>query len=392
MRSPPPVSGAWRPGDPPGRRQFLQLPADRSFALEGGGALRDVDHRLRDLGHARRTRRQRRPRLPRLDRRQPRRRTDRARAPDARAGGRAWSARAGRSTPTATSSCAPTCSAAARARPARRRPTRRPAARTGRASRWSPIRDMVRAQARLADHLGVAGVAQRDRRLDGRDAGARVGRSCSPTGSRSLVPVATTARRPPPSRSPGAPSAAGPSGSTPAGGAATTTTPSRATARTRAWPSPAMLAQVTFRTDDVFTDRFGRELADARRRRLRAVAALRGRALPRPPRRQARAPVRRQLLPAAVARRWTSTTSAGAGAASRRRWPASRCRRWRSASGATCSTRRYQQTQIRELLAPQRHAGRVRRDRLAARPRRFLLDVDQVGAAVVDVPRRRGEG
>ncbi|MGH9138190.1 MAG: homoserine O-acetyltransferase MetX [Acidimicrobiales bacterium] len=32
-----PVSGAWRPGDPPGHRRFLELPADRPFVLEGGG-------------------------------------------------------------------------------------------------------------------------------------------------------------------------------------------------------------------------------------------------------------------------------------------------------------------------------------------------------------------
>jgi homoserine O-acetyltransferase len=37
-----PASGAWRPGDPPGRRQFLTIARDRPFVLEGGGALRDV--------------------------------------------------------------------------------------------------------------------------------------------------------------------------------------------------------------------------------------------------------------------------------------------------------------------------------------------------------------
>ncbi|QGG95066.1 homoserine O-acetyltransferase MetX [Actinomarinicola tropica] len=38
-----PVSGAWRPGDDPGRRRFLHLPGSRPFALEGGGVLRGVD-------------------------------------------------------------------------------------------------------------------------------------------------------------------------------------------------------------------------------------------------------------------------------------------------------------------------------------------------------------
>ena len=37
-----PATGAWRPGDPVGRRRFLSLPEDRPFALEGGGLLRGV--------------------------------------------------------------------------------------------------------------------------------------------------------------------------------------------------------------------------------------------------------------------------------------------------------------------------------------------------------------
>jgi homoserine O-acetyltransferase len=37
-----PVTGAWRPGDPVGRRRFTALATDRPFVLEGGGMLRDV--------------------------------------------------------------------------------------------------------------------------------------------------------------------------------------------------------------------------------------------------------------------------------------------------------------------------------------------------------------
>jgi homoserine O-acetyltransferase/O-succinyltransferase len=37
-----PVTGAWQPGDAPGRRRFLDFPLDRPFALEGGGLLRGV--------------------------------------------------------------------------------------------------------------------------------------------------------------------------------------------------------------------------------------------------------------------------------------------------------------------------------------------------------------
>ena len=38
-----PASGAWRPGDPAGNRNFMRIAADRPFVLEGGGQLRDVD-------------------------------------------------------------------------------------------------------------------------------------------------------------------------------------------------------------------------------------------------------------------------------------------------------------------------------------------------------------
>ena len=37
-----PVTGAWRPGNPPGDRRFLTIATERPLALEGGGTLRDV--------------------------------------------------------------------------------------------------------------------------------------------------------------------------------------------------------------------------------------------------------------------------------------------------------------------------------------------------------------
>lgn len=37
-----PVSGAWRPGDHPGHRQFVTITDERPFVLEGGGVLHDV--------------------------------------------------------------------------------------------------------------------------------------------------------------------------------------------------------------------------------------------------------------------------------------------------------------------------------------------------------------
>ena len=42
MRPALPVTGAWRPGDPPGDRRFVSLATDRPFVLEGGGRLRDI--------------------------------------------------------------------------------------------------------------------------------------------------------------------------------------------------------------------------------------------------------------------------------------------------------------------------------------------------------------
>lgn len=42
-RDPLPVTGAWRPGDPSGDRQFLTVVSGRPFHLEGGGVLRHVE-------------------------------------------------------------------------------------------------------------------------------------------------------------------------------------------------------------------------------------------------------------------------------------------------------------------------------------------------------------
>jgi homoserine O-acetyltransferase len=39
---PAPVTGAWRVGDPPGQRQFFHTATDHPFALDGGATLRDI--------------------------------------------------------------------------------------------------------------------------------------------------------------------------------------------------------------------------------------------------------------------------------------------------------------------------------------------------------------
>jgi len=42
MREAPPPTAAWQPGDPVGHRQFFRMAVDRPLALDGGGRLRDV--------------------------------------------------------------------------------------------------------------------------------------------------------------------------------------------------------------------------------------------------------------------------------------------------------------------------------------------------------------
>ena len=194
-RRPYPVSGAWRPGDDPGRRRFLDDRRRPSVRARGRRAADRRRHRLRDVGRARRHGLQRRPRLPRPHRRQPRGRAGRTRPPDAGLVGRRH--RAG---------------AAARHRPllrrVRQRPRRlpghdrpgvarpgRPAGRTARASRscrsatWSARRPRW-----PTTSASTAGSRVR-RRLDGRHAGARVGRHVP-------GPGALARRRSPPARRP----------------------------------------------------------------------------------------------------------------------------------------------------------------------------------------------
>ena len=260
-----PASGAWRPGDPVGRRRFLTIAVDRPFALEGGGALRDIDVAYETLGR----------------RSTPTARNavlvchawtgdshaagpGRARPPDAGLVGRPGRAGAGRSTPTATSSCAPTCSAAARAPPARRRsirPTGRPYGST------LPGRHDPRHGARPGRGSPTTSASAAGSSVVGGSMGGMQVLEWGvmfPDRVRSLVADRHVRAGHAPSRSPGARSAGGPSASTRSwrGGdyydAAPGDGPHEGLALAR------MVAQITFRTDDVFTDRFGRELVDAR--------------------------------------------------------------------------------------------------------------------------------
>ena len=116
-----------------------------------------IDRRLPHLRHAERRAPQRGAGLPCADRGSVRRR-DAIRSPARRAGGRWWWARAGRWTPTASSSSAPTCWAAAWAPPVRAaRATDERCAVGPWGTDFPPvtIRDMVRAQKRLIEHLGI---------------------------------------------------------------------------------------------------------------------------------------------------------------------------------------------------------------------------------------------
>ena len=143
------------------------------------------------------------------------------------------------------------------------------------------------------------------------------------------------------------------------------------------------IAQVTFRSDEVFTDRFGRSLADADHRAARPVAALRGRALPRLPRRQAGAPLRRQLATSLLGKAMDlHDVARGRGSRDRRPGPH---------QGARPVDRRVERPALPVVpAAPDGRAGQRRR---RARPRyaeidsphghdAFLIDVDQVGDAI----------
>ncbi len=236
VRSPPPVSAAWRPGDPPGRRQFLQLPSDRSLALEGGGALRDVTIAYETWGTLDST------------------------------GGNAilvchawtgdshvagpigpghptggwWEGMVGPGMALDTDRYFVVCSNVHRRLPGLDRPDLdRPGhghrVRTALPGGHHPRHGAGPGSA--GDAPRRAGVVQRDRRLDGRHAGARVGDHLPRPGPLAHPggydgaghrPADRLERRRPPRR------AARPRLS----GRATTTTPSPARAPTRAWPSP----------------------------------------------------------------------------------------------------------------------------------------------------------
>jgi homoserine O-acetyltransferase/O-succinyltransferase len=254
-----PVTGSWRNGDPPGRRQFLAFATDRPFALDGGGSLRDVQIAYETWGALN---------------------ADRSNAVllchawtgDSHAAGPAgpghptpgwWEGMVGAGDPIDTERWFVVCVNVLGGCQGSTGPAsvcqddRRPYG-----SRFPvvTIRDMVRAQARLADHLRI----ERWHSVIGGSMGGMQVLEWAityPQRVRSIVPIATCMQATAQQIAWGAigrrairldPHWRGgdyydaPDGEGPHEGLAVA----------------RMVAQVTFRSDNVFTDRFGREIAD----------------------------------------------------------------------------------------------------------------------------------
>ena len=266
MDEPIPVTGAWRPGDDVGHRRFFTFATDRRFALDGGVTLRDVTVAYETWGTLERRRVERGAAVPRVDRRQPRHAARPAAATRRRAGGTAWS---GPGLAIDTDRWFVVCAnvlggCQGSTGPASPHPVDgRPYGSHG--SRWSRSATWCAPRPGWPTTSAIAAWHTRDRRLDGRDAGARVGDHLSRSGAldRARSPRACRRRR---SRSPGERSAGGRSGLDPKlARRRLLRRRRRATARAEGLSIARMVAQVTFRSDNVFTDRFGRELADGRR-------------------------------------------------------------------------------------------------------------------------------
>jgi homoserine O-acetyltransferase/O-succinyltransferase len=254
-----PVSGAWRAGDPPGRRQFYTFPADRPFALDGGVTLHEVTVAYETWGT--------------LDERASNAvllchawTGDSHAAGDAGRGHPApgwWDDLIGPGRPIDTDRWFVVCAnvlggCQGSTGPASLHPT------DGHpyGSRFPvvTIRDMVRAQARLATHLGVGAWHAV---VGGSMGGMQVleWALTFPQRVRSIVPIATCAQATAQQIAWGAIGRrairldprwrGGDYYDAPAGEG-----PSEGLAVAR------MIAQVTFRSDNVFTDKFGRDLAD----------------------------------------------------------------------------------------------------------------------------------
>lgn len=255
-----PASGAWRPGDPSGDRQFLRLAMDRAFVLEGGAQLRQLTLAFETWGT--------------LD-------ADASNAVlvchaltgDSHAAGQAgpghptqgwWSELIGPGLAIDTDRYFVVCAnvlggCQGSTGPASDRPDR--PERYGSTFPVVTVRDQVRLGAKLADALGIS---RFHAVIGGSMGGMQVleWAVMFPDRVRSIIPIATC-------------------GAATAQQIAWWSTGRRAIALDPNWQAgdyyaaapgagphaglalARMLSQITFRTDDVFTDRFGREVVDS---------------------------------------------------------------------------------------------------------------------------------
>jgi homoserine O-acetyltransferase len=256
------VTGAWMPGDPPGRRRFFTFATDRGFALESGAALTDVTLAYETVGEL----------SPAADNAVL---ICHAWTGDSHVAGPAerghgapgwWSDVVGPGLAIDTDRWFVVCANVLGGCQGSTGPASpHPADGTPYGSRFPviTIRDMVRAQARLADHLGIGAWHA----VVGGSMGGMQALEWAvmyPDRVRAVLPIATCMQA---------------SAQQIAWGAIGR----RAVALDPAWRGgdyydapdgegpvdglaiARMVAQVTFRSENVFTDRFGRDLADRAR-------------------------------------------------------------------------------------------------------------------------------
>ena len=228
------------------------------WTLETGGSLPSVQVAYETWGTLNAAARQRHPGRARPDRRQPRRRPRRSRASHRRLVGRA-------DRPGPPTGHRPVVRH--REQRARRVPGHDRAVLTGAGRpavgqqvpvrhRPRPGRRRGRARGRPRHRL----LGLRDRRLDGRDAGAGVGGHPPLRGCARPIVLASSAATPRPSRSPGASRSCWPSARTRTSTAATTTTSRRD--RDLGLGLARRIAHVTYRSELELATRFGREAQD----------------------------------------------------------------------------------------------------------------------------------
>ena len=372
------------PATRPATGSSSRSPPTGRFALETGHALTDVTVAYETWGTLDEHGEQRRAAVPRLDRRQPRHRPGRARPSRRPGGGRAM---VGPGRPIDTDRwfvvCANVlggCQGIDRAGVAA--PGRRPAVRlavpgASRSATWCAPRPG--SPTTSASTAGTPSSAARW-------AGCRCssGRSCTRSGCARSSRSPRACRRPP-SRSPGERSGAGRSRLDPRwrGGdyydAEPGDGPDEGLAVAR------MVAQVTFRSDNVFTERFGRDLADRTSATPSGCGSSSRSSATSSTTAPSSAAASTPTATSSSARRWTSTTSPAAAAA----WPAAMARiqaptPGRSASRPTCCTRTTSSARSTRCCAPRACGSRYVEIDSPHGHDAFLINLDQLGEPIAE--------